>query len=253
MLTPSKKSSLITSLKNYKKEFIKPELSELDESGTRLMINSFLTNVLGFKPIEEIKTEYMIKGTYADYVVQFEGSRHFLVEVKAYSIQLSEKHLRQTVNYGANEGIDWALLTNGHQFEFYKIIFNQPIEEKLIFSIDLSDENIDIKQAVESIQYLHKDSISKEGLKNLWNKCEALDPSTIASIIYSQDVIAHIKKFLKKRFKEKCSEDDIVKSLNLLLSGKVDPATVKPSRSLRKKKNSDSEPMSGDVHQAETK
>jgi hypothetical protein len=33
--------------------------------------------------------------------------------VKALSFDLSEKHLRQTINYGANEGIEFALLTNG--------------------------------------------------------------------------------------------------------------------------------------------
>ncbi len=34
------------------------------------MINSFLTDILNYLSIEEVKTEYMIKGTYADYVVQ---------------------------------------------------------------------------------------------------------------------------------------------------------------------------------------
>src|SRR4051812_18270218 len=104
MLTPSKKSKMLNELKHYKKKFIDRN-SELDESGTRLMVNSFLTDVLGFTPIEEIKTEYMIKGTYADYMVQTNGIRHFLVEVKALSLELSDKHLRQTINYGANEGI----------------------------------------------------------------------------------------------------------------------------------------------------
>ena len=103
------------------------------------MINFFLTDVLGFQALDEVKTEYMIKGTYADYVVQLNGIRHFLVEVKAYSLELSEKHLRQTVNYGANEGIEWALLTNGRSFDFYKILFNKPIESRKVFSIDLTN------------------------------------------------------------------------------------------------------------------
>src|SRR6185436_14110172 len=127
MLSPTKKAKMLNALKVYKKKFLDRNLTELDESGTRLMINSFLSEVLGYLPIEEIKTEYMIKGTYADYVIQVNGFRHFLVEVKALSFQLSDKHLRQTINYGANEGIEWALLTNGRSFDFYKIIFDQPI------------------------------------------------------------------------------------------------------------------------------
>ena len=122
MLTPSKLTKLQTAIKAYNKTYLHGKLTDLDESGTRLMINSFLTHVLGYLPIEEVKTEYMIRGTYADYVIQLNGTRHFLVEVKALSFALSEKHLRQAINYGANEGIEWALLTNGKCFDFYRIL-----------------------------------------------------------------------------------------------------------------------------------
>src|SRR6218665_1299901 len=156
MLTALKQQKLLNSLKAYRKEFLDGSLKELDESGTRIMINRFLSDVLGYKQLEEIKTEYMIKGTYADYVIQVNKTRHFLVEVKALSFQLSEKHLRQTINYGANEGIEYALLTNGKSFEFYKIIFAQPISSHLIFSLDLSDA-AGLKNAANHLQHLHKE------------------------------------------------------------------------------------------------
>lgn len=69
MLNKSKKQKLITSLISYERKFLNNKITELDESGTRLMINDFLSNVLGYAPIDEIKTEYMIRGTYADYVI----------------------------------------------------------------------------------------------------------------------------------------------------------------------------------------
>ena len=155
MLTTSKRQKLFATLKFYRKQFLDGKVTELDESGTRLMINSFLSDVLGYKQIEEIKTEYMIKGTYADYVIQVNKTRHFLVEVKALSFELSEKHLRQTINYGANEGIEYALLTNGKSFEFYKILFDKPISSRLIFRVDLSDVSA-LKEATEYLQHLQR-------------------------------------------------------------------------------------------------
>ncbi|MBK6643729.1 MAG: type I restriction enzyme HsdR N-terminal domain-containing protein [Bacteroidetes bacterium] len=137
------------------------------------MINSFLTDVLGFIAIDEVKTEYMIRGTYADYVIQTKGDRHFLVEVKSLSLTLSAKHLRQTINYGANEGIEWALLTNGKQFDFYKILFQKPIEARLVFSFDLCEVTT-LKNCVEIIQFLHKDSVMTKGLDKLWQKDNCL-------------------------------------------------------------------------------
>lgn len=235
MLTPTKKAKLLSALKNYKKQYLSSNLTELDESGTRLMINTFLSDVLGYKPIEEIKTEYMIKGTYADYVIQVKGIRHFLVEVKALSFQLSEKHLRQTINYGANEGIEWALLTNGKAFDFYRILFNKPIESRKIFSIDLSAVT-NYKKEVELLQSLHSDAIQKKSLKILWNKCEALNPINIANLLYSKSGIDFIKKNIKRRSGEKCQEDDIVNSLNIILAEKIDPALIKPAKTIKQER-----------------
>lgn len=162
MLTKSKRHKLLARIKEYHKRYLRKKLNDLDESGTRLMINTFLTEVLGFASIEEVKTEYMIKGTYADYVIQTKGTRHFLVEVKSLSLNLTDKHLRQAVNYGANEGIEWALLTNGRNFELFRILFNKPIESRKVLSIDLGDRN-SLKDSVEHLQHLHRESVVRKG------------------------------------------------------------------------------------------
>jgi len=235
MLTPSKFSKFSAALKSYKKKYLDKNLTELDESGTRLMINFFLHDVLGYQPIEEIKTEYMIKGTYADYVIQVNSIRYFLVEVKALSFQLSDKHLRQTINYGANEGIEWAVLTNGKNFDFYRILFNQPIEARKMFSFDLSDTN-QFKEAAQQLKYLHRDSVVKGGLKAIWNKCEAVDPLNVAGIIYSQKIKAEIVKLIKSKYGEKCSEEDLMKSLNKIVFDKIDPASIKPYKTNKTEK-----------------
>jgi Type I restriction enzyme R protein N terminus (HSDR_N) len=232
MLTVLKQQKLLSSLKAYRKNFLDGSVKELDESGTRLMINRFLSDVLGYKQIEEIKTEYMIKGTYADYVIQTNTIRHFLVEVKALSFQLSEKHLRQTVNYGANEGIEYALLTNGRNFEFYKIIFEQPISSRLIFALDLSDA-AGLKSAASHLQHLHKESVIKHSFKPLWNKSEATDPYNIAGIICSDAVLKCVKKLIRIRYNEKCEHEIILSAVHKIVIDKMDPALIKPFKSTK--------------------
>lgn len=229
MLNKTKQTKLHAALKSYSKKYLHGKLVDLDESGTRLMINSFLTEVLGFAPIEEVKTEYMIRGTYADYMIQTKGVRHFLVEVKALSLQLSDKHLRQAINYGANEGIEWALLTNGKCFDFYKILFNKPIEARRIFSFDLSDP-IQFKSCIEVIQFLHRDSVINKGLDFLWNKTVALDPKNVAGLLYSQTVVNFIKRYLKKKYKSKFSDSEIEESINKIVYEAIQLDGIKPNK-----------------------
>lgn len=236
MLTKSKLTKLHNSLKKYSKQYLHKKLTELDESGTRLMINSFLTDVLGFIPIEEVKTEYMIRGTYADYVIQLKGNRHFLVEVKSLSLNLSAKHLRQTVNYGANEGIDWALLTNGKSFDFYKILFTKPIDAIKVFSFNLSETD-KLKNCLESLQYLHKDSVSKKGLDILWNKSIAMNPKNLAGYLYADPVVNFLKRSLGKKYKNKFSNEEIKSALSNLITCSIEIDSIQHSKSKNTKKS----------------
>jgi hypothetical protein len=232
MLNTAKKTKLQAAIKAYTKRYLNGKIVDLDESGTRLMINTFLTNVLGFTPIEEVKTEYMIRGTYADYMIQIKGARHFLVEVKALSLNLSDKHLRQAINYGANEGIEWALLTNGKRFDLYKILFNKPIDSKLVFSVDLSDP-AQVKNSIEQIQFLHRDSVINKGLETLWNKTVALDPKHLAGFLFAPQVTGFIRRNLNQKFKWKFSEAEIGHALCRIITDKI---AMEDVRMLKNKK-----------------
>ena len=205
MLSKNKLLKFTQSIKDYKKKFLDKPLGELDESGTRLLINHFLTEMLGYETLSEVKTEYMIKGTYADYVIQIGGKRHFLVEVKALSLNLSSNHLRQSINYGANEGIDFVLLTNGRVFELYKVLFEKPISHELIFSLNLSELS-NLKIIADQLQYLHKDEVLKKGLDVLWDRHSALSPKNLSKLLFSDEVVRFLKKELKKKYNIKFDE-----------------------------------------------
>lgn len=235
MLTSQKLLKFTQSIKDYKKKFLDKPLGELDESGTRLLINHFLTEMLGYETLSEVKTEYMIKGTYADYVIQVGGKRHFLVEVKALSLNLSANHLRQSINYGANEGIDFVLLTNGKTFELYKVLFEKPISQELIFSVNLSDLS-NIKLISEQLQYLHKDSITKKGLDILWDRHSALSPKNLCKLIFSKEVVLFLQKELKKKHNIKFEENNIQNAVKKIAAENIVIEDFKPIQKKEKKK-----------------
>lgn len=240
MLSESKKQKLVENVKLYIKKFLSGSITDLDESGTRIMINHFLTDVLGYTALEEVRTEYMIKGTYADYMIQINGKRHFLVEVKAFSLNLNESHLRQAVSYGANEGVDWALLTNGKQFDFYKIIFEKPIQHRKVFTVDLTDST-SLKSAIDIIEYLAKDSVNKGGLEALWNKAQALTPTSISKQLLCPEVVAIVRKSVNKTYETKFDDQQIQDTILKVISDKIDlsgfkvPKLIKKETSPRKK------------------
>ncbi len=234
-LTASKKRKLMSALKAYRRQYLVGKYSELDESATRLMINSFLTDVLGFATLDEIKTEYMIRGTYADYIVQMKGKRYFIVEVKSMGLELSQKHLRQAVNYAANEGIEWALLTNAKRFDFYRILFTKPIDSRKVFSVDLSDER-QLRASSDHLQYLTKQLLPGRGLDHLWHRYSALEPSNVSRMLFSKPILNYLRRELRRMYKSKFTEDEIKDVITRVIEERIESSKQPRTRRARKRR-----------------
>ncbi len=231
MPTPAQTAKVEKSLREYRTRYLtKKQNLEVDESATRIMVNTLLTSVLDYAELDDIKTEYNIKGTYADYVIQINRKKHVVVEVKSIQLDLNSNHLRQAADYAANEGIDWALLTNGRQVKLYRILFEKPMQRRQVFDYDLSDLST-IKKAAADIAYLSKKSVQKGELDSYWKRFDALTPTSIAKAIYTEDVMRAIRLRLKKNCGVSFSQDDVADAVQaLLLNGHeeaVKPRTLK--------------------------
>jgi len=235
MATAIQKAKLYENLKLYKRKYLRKRYSDLDESATRLMVNSLLTEVFGYTELEEIKTEYRIRGAYADYVIQLARKKHFVVEVKAIQLDLSEKHLRQSINYAANEGIDWVILTNGRQIELYRVIFSKPIRSKKIFSVDLSDAK-ELKKSLEFLNYLTKRSVLKNELEHFWKRFQALEPKDLSKLFYREEVVRFLRRTLKQKTNLSFSEEDIMESIYQIITTKIESVRPKGPVKIIKKK-----------------
>lgn len=229
------KNSLVT----YKKRYLRKEFSSLDESATRIMTNNFLTDILGYKELDEIKTEFRIRSEYADYVIQIKRKKHFVVEVKSIDLDLNEKHLRQSLSYAANEGIDWILLLNGREIQLFRVNFGKPITTTLIYKLDLMDSD-DFKKAPELLWNLTKRAVEKGDLEDFWKRTNALNPINLAKTLYSEEIVKRLRNDLKEQTGIYFQMEDVAASLQHIISVPVDF----PKPKLRMKKKSSAQKSS---------
>ena len=206
-----------TQLRQYRKKYLHKAFAEVDESATRIMVNFLLCDVLGYSELVDIKTEYRIRDQYADYVIQIKAKKQFIVEVKSIQFDLNQRHLRQSLEYGVNGGIDWIILTNGRQLQLYKIIFDKPVRHEKFFDWDLSDY-AQIRRAASSIAYLAKRSVLKGDLDQLWQRQVELSPDRLAKIVYDENFIKLLRRQLKKNTKIHFKDDELYAGLHHMLS-----------------------------------
>jgi hypothetical protein len=227
MPTETQRKQMEKSLREYRKKYLTNKKNlEVDESATRIMVNNFLTTVLGYEELVDIKTEYNIRGEYADYVVQLARKKHIVIEVKSIQIDLNDRHLRQSFSYAANEGIDWILLFNGKQINLYRVIFGKPITHHLIFSYDLTDLSV-LKQASADIVNITKKLVAKNELETYWKRFDAITPSNIAKTLFTEEVIRSIRLKIKKNTGIAFTQNEILDAVNELIIHECD-GVMKP-------------------------
>lgn len=103
----------------------------------------------------------------------------------------------------------------------YKVLFEKPIGGRLVFEIDFTADDFNIKNALEQLSYLHRDAIVQNSLADLWSRYSALEPISIAGLLFSPQVVSFLKKELKGKFDTKFEDDEIIESLTEVVCGAI--------------------------------
>jgi len=185
-------------LKKYQAVLAAAKARDINESDTVTIVKDMLADIFGYDKYAEITTEYAIKSTYCDLAIKVDNELRFLIEVKAIGLNLKDNHVKQAVDYGANQGIDWVILTNGITWKLFRLYFNKPIEHKLVFDMDLLEYDNKDSRVFDMIFTLSKEGMAKSAIDEYYQKKAALNRFTIAAIMQSEPIIKVIKKELKQ-------------------------------------------------------
>lgn len=209
------KQRIIQGVKKYKNQLIKARDKDINESDTVAIITDILSDIFGYKKYEEITSEYSIKKTFCDLAIEIKDEVKLLIEVKSAGLNLKEQHIKQSVDYGANSGVDWCVLTNGLIWKVYRIKFNKPIEHELVYEFNLTEINTKKDSDIEQIYFLTKESMAKAAKKSLideyYDQKQIVNKYIISQIILSEPSLNVIKNTLKKISKDiKVSSDELL-------------------------------------------
>jgi hypothetical protein len=147
---------------------VKAQASDMkvNEAQTEMWIINPLLDALGYSPLEIHKQSHDAHTKqFPDYtLLPHEACRWFL-EVKSLDVTLGGTEAAQAVGYAVNKGAEWAVLTNGRKWQFYKAHLPKPLPEKLVFEIkDLFAE----LSAADTLRLLSRASVLADGLTQAW-------------------------------------------------------------------------------------
>ncbi|MCA9011946.1 MAG: type I restriction enzyme HsdR N-terminal domain-containing protein [Planctomycetaceae bacterium] len=216
---PAKISDRIsTGIKRFQPILASAKSRDVGESDTVTIIVDMLAEVFGYDKYSEITSEHAIRGTYCDLATKIDGVLQMLIEVKAIGIDLKEPHVKQAVDYAANQGVDWVVLTNGLSWRVYKVTFAKPISAELVIEIDFAGLNAKSEKDVESLYLFCKEGWIKSVLGEYHSQKQALSRYYIGAMVLSDPVLQLLRRELRRLFPDVRIETD---EINAVLTSEV--------------------------------
>ncbi len=189
---------LIAGVKRFQSILVAAKARDVGETDTVTIVKDMLADVFGYDKYAELTSEFAIRGTYCDLAIKLDGKLSTLIEVKAIGIDLKEAHVKQAVDYAANQGVDWVLLTNGIRWCVYHVIFARPIAQELVVDIDFSTLNPRSDGDLETIYLWCKEGWQRSALGEFHTQKQALSRFFLSAMVLSDPVLEVVRRELRR-------------------------------------------------------
>jgi len=233
---------LIQGLKRYQPVLASAKARDINEADTVTIVKDLLADIFGFDKYADITSEYAIRGTYVDLAIKLDNTLHLLLEVKAIGLELKDAFVKQAVDYAANQGVEWVVLTNGAVWRIYRISFKQPIEQELVAKVDLLTASPKSEGDLETLNLLSKEGITKSLLNDYHAQRQALSRYSVGALLMSDAIVDVVRRELRKMSPDVRIDSDQIREVlgnevikrEVLEGERADDARRKVNRSVAK-------------------
>lgn len=187
---------------------------DVAEADTVTLVKDLFAEVFGYDKYTELTGELCIRGTYCDLAIKIDDKIDQLVEVKAAGAELDERHVKQVVDYAANHGADWVVLTNASVWRLYEVQFTKPIDRRLLTEVDLTKLDPRKESTFEALYPFCKEGFSRGARVELRDRQDATSRFTMAALLVGNaGVLKRIRRELRRTVGVQIDPDVILKVL----------------------------------------
>lgn len=204
---------LAAGLRRFQPILVSAKSRDVNESDTSMIVTDMLAELFGYDKYHEVTRELCIRGTFCDLATRIEGKFQMIIEVKAIGLDLKDAHVKQAVDYAANQGIEWVALTNGNLWKVFKVIFAKPIDAEPVLDIDLLNLSSKKTSDLENLYLLTRESMLKAGLYAYHDHLQATNKFYLAAVVLSDPVLETVRRELRRLSDVKLEVEDLREAL----------------------------------------
>jgi hypothetical protein len=201
---------IATTLKPFQTILQQQKARDVSEADTVTLVKDLLADLFGYDKYAELTSEHSIRGTFCDLAVKLDGKLAFLIEVKAIGIDLKDGHVKQAVDYAANQGVEWVVLTNGINWHLYHVIFKKPIDKQEIAHFNLLDANAKNEAVLDKLYLLTREGFTKSAMAEYRDRKDATSRFMLAAIILNSEPVQSAIRREIRRVSEITVEPEVI-------------------------------------------
>jgi hypothetical protein len=172
---------------------------DVSEADTVTLVKDVMADVFGFDKYSEVTSEHAIRGTYCDLAVTIEEKLIELIEIKSAGTALDDRHVKQAIDYAANEGVVWVVLTNGSVWWLYQVLFAKPIDKRLLIEVDLTTLDLRRDDCIDCLAPFMREGFAKGVQEELRDRQDATSRYLLSALILNnENVIGVIRRELRR-------------------------------------------------------
>lgn len=191
---------LFNGVRKFQAILLAAQKRDANESDTVTIVVDMLADVFGFDKYAEITSEFAIRGTFCDLALKLGGASKpsVLIEVKAIGQAADTRHVKQAVDYAANQGVEWVVLTTGITWKLFKVIFGKPINQEEVISFNFLEIDAKDNEQLSQLYALGRDGWAKELPTLIHTQNESINRYMLAAFILSEPILDALRREIKK-------------------------------------------------------
>jgi predicted type IV restriction endonuclease len=215
MAVPNRvRERLSAGLKRLAPIVVQQRSRDVSEADTVTIVKDVLHEMFGYDKYAELTSEHSIRGTYCDLAIKRDDKLVKLVEVKSAGTTLDDRHVKQAVDYAANQGVEWVILTNGSVWRLFQVLFAKPIDKRVLTEIDITTMDPRKDATYESLFLFTREGFAKGAHEELRDRQDATSRYTVAALLLeNSSVVGAIRRELRRVVDVLVDEGEIIKVL----------------------------------------
>lgn len=189
---------LVAGIKRYQPILAAARNRDVGETDTVTIVKDMLADVFGYDKYTELTSEHLIRGTFCDLAIKLDSKLSTLIEVKSIGTDLKDSHVKQAIDYAANQGVDWVLLTTGMRWCVYHVVFTKPIQHELTVDLDFAALNPRNSADLDLLYLWCKEGWQRSALGDFHAQKQALSRFFLGAVVLGDTCLDVIRRELRR-------------------------------------------------------